>query len=65
MIAIEAEGYEHHGPQPGWQTDMHRMNPLQNLGWIVLRFSWGDVTERREYVISTVEDAFRCRGILF
>jgi hypothetical protein len=64
LIAIEAEGYEHHGPRPGWQMDMHRFNPLQVLGWIVLRFSWEDVVRRPEYVIATIEDALRQRGAI-
>jgi hypothetical protein len=64
MVAIEADGYEEHGKRLGWQRDKHRDNPLQVLGWIVLRFSWDDVTRRPEYVIATIEDALRSRGAL-
>lgn len=38
-IAIEADGWKEHGKPAGWQGDRHRDNPLQTLGWIVLRFT--------------------------
>lgn len=63
LIAIEADGWGEHGRPEGWQRDRHRDNPLQNLGWIVLRFTWEDVTMRQEYVLRTVADALRRRGL--
>ena len=63
MIAIEADGWRDHGRKQGWQGDMHRGNPLQNMGWIVLRFSWEDVTTRPGYVLETIADALRRRGL--
>lgn len=64
MIAIEADGWKDHGRPDGWQRDKHRDNPLQTLGWIVLRFTWEDVTDRPAYVIETIADALRSRGAL-
>ena len=57
LIAIEADGFKDHGRKKGWQGDMHRGNPLQNLGWIVLRFSWEDVTDRPDYVLDSMGSA--------
>lgn len=62
MIAIEAESYKHHGDWEGQRRDMQRTNILQALGWMVLRFTWEDVTTRPDYVVTRVEHALRHRG---
>lgn len=61
---MEADSYKHHGDWAGQQRDMRRTDLLQPLGWIVLRFSWEDVTQRPRYVIATIEDALKQRGVL-
>jgi predicted transcriptional regulator of viral defense system len=64
LIAIEADSYKHHAREQGWLTDIDRDNFLQGMGWIVLRFTWKDVTTRPEYVIARIAEALRRRGLL-
>jgi very-short-patch-repair endonuclease len=64
LIAIEADGWDEHGRKRGFQTDRHRDGPLQTMGWIVLRFTWEDVTTRSGYVLDSVAEALRARGLL-
>ena len=64
LIAIEADSYKHHAHERGWLTDIDRDNVLQGLGWIVLRFTWKDVTTRPDYVIARIAEALRRRGLL-
>jgi hypothetical protein len=63
-IAIEADGWKEHGKPTGWQGDRDRDNPLQSNGWIVLRLTWYDVTQRPQYCLDTIADALRQRGSL-
>ena len=63
-IAIEADSYRHHTDHRAWRIDRQRDNALQNLGWMVLRFTWDDVTTRPGYVLDTIECALRERGLL-
>jgi very-short-patch-repair endonuclease len=60
-LAVEVDGYRWHSGRRQWQSDMQRQNALAEVGWLVLRFSWHDVTERPEYVISTILQAYRQR----
>jgi uncharacterized protein DUF559 len=60
-IAIEADGYASHSGRLKWEEDLARNNALQSLGWIVLRFTWTDVTERPDFVVAMVRDAVLTR----
>lgn len=62
MLAIEADGRDPHSTAKAFQRDRQRQNELQQLGWIVLRFTWHDVTHRPEYVITAIRDMLRRRG---
>jgi len=61
-LAVEVDGYEWHSGRRQWQNDMERQNALVEVGWLVLRFSWDDVTKRPEYVIRTILEAYRLRA---
>jgi very-short-patch-repair endonuclease len=54
LIAIEVDGMAFHTDVDQFRRDRRRQNALVALGWTVLRFTWADLTERPEYVISTV-----------
>jgi very-short-patch-repair endonuclease len=60
-LAVEVDGYRWHSGRQRWQSDLERQNALAEVGWLVLRFSWYDVTKRPEYVIRTILEAYRQR----
>jgi very-short-patch-repair endonuclease len=60
-LAVEVDGYRWHSGRQQWQNDMQRQNALAEVGWLVLRFSWYDVTNRPDYVIRTIMEAYRNR----
>jgi very-short-patch-repair endonuclease len=60
-LAVEVDGYRWHSGRQQWQSDMERQNALAEVGWLVLRFSWYDVTRRPEYVVRTILEAYRRR----
>lgn len=62
QILIEADGYRWHGSPRAFQTDRYRDNVGQLAGWIVLRFTWADLTERPSYITSSVRLALRERN---
>ena len=54
-IAIEVDGMAYHVDVDRFRRDRRRQNALVGLGWIVLRFTWADLTERPGYVIATLQ----------
>lgn len=49
-IAIEAEGFEFHGSSHAFAADCWRYDELVAAGWLVLRFTWEQVTRRQDWV---------------
>lgn len=49
-IVIEAESFEWHGKTVALTRDCVRYNSLVNGGWLVVRFSWYQVTFEPDYV---------------
>ncbi|MEJ3743767.1 DUF559 domain-containing protein [Actinomycetes bacterium KLBMP 9797] len=60
-IAIEYEG-DHHRERVHFQQDVHRLNALRALGWLVLRFTADDVLRNPERTVRQVVAAIRERG---
>jgi very-short-patch-repair endonuclease len=60
-LGVEADGYKWHSGRMQWQSDMARQNALAEVGWLILRFSWDDVTRRPRYVIETILAAYESR----
>ena len=53
-LVVEFDGYAEHSKRQQFQSDHDRQNKLAlTLHW-VLRFTWEDITQRPEYVVSTV-----------
>lgn len=63
-IAIEAESYERHSGKRAWHRDWARRNHLTSLGWLVLHFTWEDITKRPSYVLAQVTAALKERGAM-
>ncbi len=55
-LAIEVDGWAYHSDVDRFRRDRQRQNSLVALGWTVLRFTWADLTERPDYVLSTILD---------
>jgi very-short-patch-repair endonuclease len=58
-IAIELDGRAPHLELDTWQSDHDRHNAIEGSGWIVLRFTWHDITQRPTHVIVTVANALQ------
>lgn len=60
-IAIEGDSRRYHGTPEAFQIDRTRDNLAQLSGWILLRFTWEDITKRPAYVADTVAGALSLR----
>jgi very-short-patch-repair endonuclease len=56
-LGIETDGYRWHGGRERWSEDLRRENRLKLLGWTILRFSWKDIHDCPETVVSAVRAA--------
>lgn len=54
MVAIEVDGMAYHQAPDRFQRDRTRQNELIGIGWTVLRFTWSDLINRSNYVITTI-----------
>ena len=61
MVAIEVDGWAFHSDPEAFNNDRRRQNYLILHGWQVLRFTWLDLTEYPDRVISTVRSAISAR----
>jgi hypothetical protein len=64
-LAVEFDGAAYHAGRDTWQRDLRRDAALAALGWVVLRFSYADVTERPAFCGAQVAAAYRarCHGV--
>ena len=62
-VIVEGDSQRWHGTPEAFQLDRRRDNLAQIAGWIILRFTWQDITERPEYVVYTVERALSRSGM--
>jgi very-short-patch-repair endonuclease len=53
-IALEAEGFEHHGTRQALVRDCRRHVALSVRGWTLLRFSWEDIMYDSESVAQAI-----------
>jgi very-short-patch-repair endonuclease len=56
-IAIEVDGWETHGSPTAMTADYVRQNKLIAAGWVVLRFTWHQVTHEQAAVAAVVRAA--------
>lgn len=61
-IAIEVDGRAFHSDRQAFERDRERQNALVLGGWMVLRFTWEQITERPEEVIAAVQAAVAQRA---
>jgi very-short-patch-repair endonuclease len=58
-VAIEVDGWAWHSDPARFRRDRERQNNLVLGGWTVLRFTWHDLAEHPDRVISTIRSALR------
>lgn len=61
-IAIEVDGRAHHSDRRSFERDRARQNELTLQGWLVLRFTWEQITNNPGWVIAAVRAAVRQRS---
>lgn len=60
-VAIEVDGWAFHSDPERFASDRRRQNYLVLNGWTVLRFTWLDLVEYPERVISVIRTAISVR----
>jgi very-short-patch-repair endonuclease len=60
-LAVEFDGAAFHADRDAWQRDLRRDAALAALGWVVLRFSYADVTQRAATCGAQVAAVYRQR----
>ena len=61
-IAIEVDGRAHHTDRQSFERDRERQNLLTLHGWLVLRFTWEQITLRPAEVIGVIRSAVHQRA---
>lgn len=56
MVALEAEGFEHHGHRKALHADCSRGDELVRRGWTLLRFSWEHIMFDEHWVAEVIRD---------
>lgn len=64
LLAVEFDGAAFHSDPEARQRDLRRDAALAAMGWVVLRFSYADVTERPRACAAQVAAAYRSRRSL-
>ncbi len=61
-VAIECDGWESHGlDRHGFERDRVRDAALVAAGWVVLRFTWRQITRRPSWVADTIRATLLAR----
>jgi very-short-patch-repair endonuclease len=61
-IVIELDGGDSHMRKEVFEDDRQRQNEFVINGWLVLRFTWDDVTKRSDRVVETIRYALEMRS---
>ncbi len=62
-VVVELDGGRAHRTDDAFQRDRSNTNALQLAGYVVLRFTWADVTRRPGHVARSVRDALWRSGV--
>ncbi len=60
-VAVEIDGFRFHRGRRAFESDRRRDAELAAAGWIVLRFTWRQVTQERESVLVRVAQVLAAR----
>ena len=56
-VVVEVDGWRAHSSRDAFERDRERQNRLGLAGYFVLRFTWGDLTRRPEWVLAQIREA--------
>ena len=56
-VVVETDSWLAHANQVAFQADRSQTNALQLAGWLVLRFTWADLTRRSRATAAAVNQA--------
>ena len=62
QVVVEGDSLLWHGSPEAFQMDRRRDNLAQLAGWIILRFTWEDITDRPTWVVSSIRTALSRRS---
>ncbi len=62
-LVIEVDGYRNHQGRDAFQRDRTRQNALVRAGYVVLRFTWEDLSRRPRSVIDDIRAALSSSGV--
>lgn len=62
LVVVEGDSRRWHGTPEAFQADRLRDNLAQAAGWVILRFTWEDITQRPSYVVSLVRTVLSKRS---
>jgi very-short-patch-repair endonuclease len=57
MVAVEVDGWAWHVDVERFRADRRKGNALANGGWHLLRFTWHDLTNRPDQVLTEIKTA--------
>jgi very-short-patch-repair endonuclease len=60
-VVIEVSGRLGHSNPSDRDRDAQRRNELQDLGYRVYEYTWGDLTRRPDYVVQTLRERLAAR----
>jgi hypothetical protein len=61
-LCLELDGWMHHGTRAAFVRDRARDRALMRLGWMVLRYTWHDLTGDRESMRRELVNAYESRA---
>ncbi len=57
LLAVECDGFEHHGYRLAWKRDRRRIAGLEAMHWRIIHVTWDDVTQRPAETLARVATA--------
>jgi len=57
LLAVECDGFEHHGQRLLWKRDRRRIAELESMGWRLIHVTWDDVTNHPDETVSRIRSA--------
>ena len=60
-VAVEADGFQHHGKRLEWKRDRQRIAAIEAMQWRIVHVTWDDVTRQPTQTLDRIAFAL---GIL-
>lgn len=61
-VAAEVDGWEFHGNREAFESDRRRRNELEAAGYLILNFTWRQITEDPDWVAECIRTALELRN---